>query len=288
MPRKRQSLARNAPDSALGEDFLELLKVQQSGWNGRGPRPPEPKDFGITAADVEDADRRNKFAHDASLAIGWIVGIAIGISCIAILNLPKESKDIKGLVCLGFPLIFVLPPLAFHLCKRIIKNRVSASLSKPLLSFLKERSAFPAMFLEWRRQQRRQSRDTWQDLDGWAFERRFADLSNRMGYGSIITPGSNDGGVDVILQLGREMIAVQCKAHSRPIGPGALREFYGVLCHDKRFSNGIFVSTNGYSQAALEFAKGKQILLITLDDIVSREVQLASGKRPRLWHEDVK
>ena len=70
----------------------------------------------------------------------------------------------------------------------------------------------------------RQKEQYWIDMDGYKFEEAVATLFENMGYHSIVTPKSGDGGVDIILTKDNKKIAVQCKHHFRPVGPNVITE----------------------------------------------------------------
>lgn len=79
-----------------------------------------------------------------------------------------------------------------------------------------------------------------------------------------------DGGIDIkIADSAGVVFAIgQCKAWNRPIGVSLIRELYGVMAADK-VRHGIFLTTSEYSKDALEFAKGKNLLLIDSDELIS-------------------
>ena len=85
-----------------------------------------------------------------------------------------------------------------------------------------------------------------------------------------VTCTGADGGIDIkIADSNGVVFAVgQCKAWNRPIGVSLIRELYGVMAAD-RVKHGIFLTTSEYSQEALEFAKGKNLLLIDCDELVT-------------------
>ena len=108
----------------------------------------------------------------------------------------------------------------------------------------------------------------WNSLDGYQFEREVASFFRNQGYTATVTKGSGDGGVDVILTYLNEKIAVQCKAHSKPVGPAVVRDLYGTMTSGG-YSKAILVSKSGFTKGVYEFAAGKPIELITVNDILS-------------------
>ncbi|MBD9357503.1 restriction endonuclease [Methylomonas sp. EbA] len=79
-----------------------------------------------------------------------------------------------------------------------------------------------------------------------------------------------DGGIDIKIAdpTGKVFAIGQCKSWNRPIGVSLIRELYGIMAADN-VRHGIFLTTSEYSKDALEFAKGKNLLLIDCDEFVS-------------------
>lgn len=106
------------------------------------------------------------------------------------------------------------------------------------------------------------------------FERVVVQLLTAMGYGgSLARAGralgkSGDGGVDGVIDedaLGLDRIYVQAKRYSddNPVGPGAIRDFFGALDQFKA-GKGLFVTTSSFTPAAVKTVEGlsKRIVLI--------------------------
>lgn len=106
------------------------------------------------------------------------------------------------------------------------------------------------------------------------FERVVVQLLIAMGYGgSLARAGralgrSGDGGVDGVIDedaLGLDRIYVQAKRYGddNPVGPGAIRDFFGALDQFKA-GKGLFVTTSSFTPAANKTVEGlsKRIVLI--------------------------
>lgn len=106
------------------------------------------------------------------------------------------------------------------------------------------------------------------------FERVVVQLLIAMGYGgSLARAGralgqSGDGGVDGVIDedtLGLDRIYVQAKryADGNPVGPGAIRDFFGALDQFKA-GKGLFVTTSTFTSSAIKTVDGlsKRIVLI--------------------------
>jgi hypothetical protein len=117
---------------------------------------------------------------------------------------------------------------------------------------------------EWLKTQR----SWWDRLHPQRFEQEVAAFFRKKGHHVTWTGRSGDGGVDIRLttQEGAKVI-VQCKAHEKPITPGAVRELYGTLMHESA-DEAWLMSRSGFTVGAREFASGKAIQLLSLDHIL--------------------
>lgn len=100
---------------------------------------------------------------------------------------------------------------------------------------------------------------SWQD-----FERLIGASFERDGFAVTHTGGSGaDGGVDLVLTKGRESTLVQCKQwRAQKVGVTTVRELYGLMAA-KGAARGIVVSAGDFTADALEFARGRNIELMT-------------------------
>ncbi len=87
----------------------------------------------------------------------------------------------------------------------------------------------------------------WRDL-----ERTITELFNEIGFNATLTPGSKDGGKDVILECEinneKKSFIVELKhwRSGQRVGKKAVKEFTQVIINEKR-SKGLYLSTYGYS-----------------------------------------
>lgn len=84
------------------------------------------------------------------------------------------------------------------------------------------------------------------------FEDAVASLFAAMGWQVYWTQQSADHGIDLVLQKKNKMAAVQCKRYKQNVGEPALRGFYGAYV--QQFREGYFVTTSGFSVAAMKWA----------------------------------
>lgn len=124
--------------------------------------------------------------------------------------------------------------------------------------------AASASRLIWYRQEEVKSYKT---NDGQEFERLVARAFRRSGFRVEENGGVNDGGVDLIVWKGEIQAIVQCKAFSKPVGPAVVRELYGTLAHHDGATVAYLATTNGVTQSARDWCKGKPIRIVTPDNL---------------------
>ena len=95
------------------------------------------------------------------------------------------------------------------------------------------------------------------------FEKLCAKLFKSMGYKYKLTPPTNDGGYDILLQKDRECIIVECKCYSqgKNIGRPSIQKLVGAnqIVQAERM---LFVTTSDFSTAAVNYAETIGVELI--------------------------
>ena len=94
---------------------------------------------------------------------------------------------------------------------------------------------------------------------GFAAEAFVADLFCAMGYKAHVTRSHRDDGIDVVAhkdELGIEppILKIQVKTNEANIGADAVKAFYAMV-EDRDV--GVFITTGGFSQSALDFARNR-------------------------------
>lgn len=100
-------------------------------------------------------------------------------------------------------------------------------------------------------------------MSGPQFEKHVAGLLRTHGYTKVtVVGGAEDGGADVRAQApdGRPVV-VQCKRWRRPVPPNEVRAFLGALAGSYRGYAGMFVASNGFTDAASRAAGGEMVLV---------------------------
>jgi len=121
---------------------------------------------------------------------------------------------------------------------------------------------------EQEKNERLKIKHTWLDLSGYDFELEIANLYQKMGYKVKPTRFSGDGGIDLFLyDANNRKIILQCKNHRHAIGPAIARELFGVMISEKA-DKAILVCSGGFTKGVYSFVKGKNIELITIENII--------------------
>ena len=123
-------------------------------------------------------------------------------------------------------------------------------------------------------------REYWLSLSPQMFEVQVAALFNRCGFHATVTKGSGDGGIDIVMTKDFRQTIVQCKLHKKPVGPHVVRDLYGAL-QDSQADEAILVATAGFTSGCVQFAEGKPITLMALDDLLTLAVNSERSKSTR-------
>ena len=123
------------------------------------------------------------------------------------------------------------------------------------------------------------------------FERLLIDLLLAMGYGGTGEGAAHalgktgDNGVDGVIDqdpLGVDQIYIQAKryAEGNNVSAGDIRDFFGAL-NLKRAQKGIFITTSGFTQSAIETAQnlGNRIVLINGKELAKLMLRYNIGSR---------
>ncbi len=81
------------------------------------------------------------------------------------------------------------------------------------------------------------------------FEEVTASVFRNLGYNTLVTGYSNDGGIDVIMENNSKYIGVQVKRYKNKIKVDQIRELTGALFINN-IPNGIFVTTSDFQKGA--------------------------------------
>lgn len=122
-------------------------------------------------------------------------------------------------------------------------------------------------------------RKFWIKLSGHNFEKELFKLFRNEGFKVKKTPGSNDGGIDLFLYKGKEVIPIQCKNHKHKVNPNDIRAFCGSFA----FSNmkkGILIGSSGFSN---EMNKFKNVMEFwTIEHVIALSIRNKSGLKDEI------
>ena len=227
-------------------------------------KKPELEDFGLTEEDLELYNKQEmnyykcldehceylKSIKKTVICVSLIITFIVLIINIALGFEDEEGAAMTLVICVFWDITVVsycfssLNDSAWD----IRESKKSEIRALTMDTSLKEAvDSYQKALREYERHIKKLQREFWINLSGYEFEREVASLFRSKGYNATVTSATGDGGVDVILVKGDERIAVQCKHHSKPVGPNDVRALQGVVASQK-YTKGIFVSLNGYTQ----------------------------------------
>jgi restriction system protein len=89
-------------------------------------------------------------------------------------------------------------------------------------------------------------------------ERTVADVFRGLGFQSVVTPYTGDGGIDAVLEKHGKLIGVQVKRTINSIKVEQIRSFAGALMI-KGYTEGIFVTTSRFQSGAAPTAEASAV-----------------------------
>lgn len=255
-------------------------------------KPPIPEDFGLSVPKIETVKKEwddyilsrdttaktcerivMKFAVTGGL-ISWAIftcyafydfGLFRGLTIGHLFSIPL-------ILLMCFPAGAVFGGLAGGIIGYLPGKIIFRSSTKPILSLTLRQEhdalvAYENAQVKWIEREKRCQREFWTKMDGWNFETEIAKLFRKRGFDAKVTKGSGDGGVDILLNRDGEKTVVQCKQHKTAVPPAAVRDLYGVLTHHNA-QKAMLVSTSGFTNGTVEFARNKPIELLGIEDIL--------------------
>jgi HJR/Mrr/RecB family endonuclease len=109
--------------------------------------------------------------------------------------------------------------------------------------------------------------DQIRQMSGVEFERWVAELFRKSGFRVEMTAASGDHGVDLFVDDGTSVIAVQCKRWDGTVGEPIVRDLYGAMMSASAKS-GCLVTTGSFTAQAQAFATGKPLFLVGWDQLM--------------------
>ncbi len=254
------------------------------------PTAPRIEEFGLTSEDVARLSRHvpPELAmgppSGANLAVRWLSyprSVLIGMVPAGLYSLyemlPRRGLDVWAIfLALLITGVFAIPlgAVAAVLVEAVLLRPaygLVASLVIPGFRahrcYTRALDVYQAQRAEYDAYRRRLSLEFWRSLSGLQFERECAALFQRMGHAVTLTPGTADGGVDIVLRSAEGVTAVQCKALKGKVGIGVGRELV-TAARDMGAAHMMIACTSGASDPLRRYAKEKGITIVTAEDLV--------------------
>lgn len=131
------------------------------------------------------------------------------------------------------------------------------------------------------------------NINPYDFEVLCSDIMRVVGYENVVvTPRSNDKGIDIIAEINGERVVAQCKRYKDSVGSPDMQMFIGAMRNAKA-TGGVYFTTGYFSKEAEQMAAANNLVLYDrkrlakvlslVDDIIpQRRVQT---EHPTLWED---
>lgn len=228
-------------------------------------KKPTPKDFQIIQGHI---DYLEELEVKLESVVIYLAAVASGLTSIliGILTYPDNTL-ITTLALMGLAFLF---GMFGWIITFTILNMIGVSLFKHFVPAYKRVDAYKVALAKYQLWYQKTQHEFWMSLSGRRFEFELASLYRRLGHDCIVTPASNDKGIDLILNRNGERIIIQCKAHKKPVNPNVIRELIGtMICAGA--NKAILASLSGFSPGVRGYITDKNIELIELRDIINMQ-----------------
>lgn len=123
-----------------------------------------------------------------------------------------------------------------------------------------------------------------QDLEWKRFEELSVAYYLEKGIKAETTQLGADGGIDIKLyqdDTDKPTTIIQCKSWASQVGVKPIREFLGVMTHEK-IAKGFYMTSSSYTNEAIEIAKSNQITLINGEMLLMMIQRLSPTSQDKL------
>ncbi len=185
---------------------------------------PVPQDFGLTDNQIQ----RIKAEHSAYIAakdlmpqLKWALILSpIAATIVAFKSFQSFAFEALlawiGVAFASWYCLFLLSSLACAVFESFKGKFLPIPIIKQEYELIQK---YECALNEWHRGEERRKVEFWLKMGSWSFEVEIATLFRKQGFDAHVTPGSNDGGIDIVLKKGVEKTVVQCKQHKKPLPP---------------------------------------------------------------------
>ncbi|WP_066309219.1 restriction endonuclease [Bacillus sp. FJAT-29814] len=106
--------------------------------------------------------------------------------------------------------------------------------------------------------------DKLKSMQPFEFEKYIRDLFSMKGYETTLTPITGDGGKDIILRKGNDILIVECKRYNATkVTRPDIQKFHSAIM-DMEAKEGLYVTTGYFTAPAIKYVLDKPIILIDL------------------------
>ena len=166
-------------------------------------------------------------------------------------------------------LTYIIPRIEFGPTRStfVLKNYISAAPKvAPFIALILLIPAPISAFNTWRTRKlldKQASIDSIRSLKWKAFEELVGEAYRRQGYAVFENPDAGpDGGIDLLMRKGGELIIVQCKQwRANKVGVEKVRELYGLQI-SQNAAKSILITSGFFTQEAKNFAVDKPMDLV--------------------------
>ncbi len=272
------------------------------------PLEPHAQDFDLSEADLPRLERHLYPPVDAhaspSRSTAWVRGlrpkhvVILGAALAALRIFVSARGDHESLA--ASITLMLLGTLFFGAGLGALAGAVVAAfVVRPLYLFAarafvpgfaafcrlkRAQGAYTASVAKYRLWQARTLTEFWCSLPGTAFEREVGRLYQALGYQVRLTPGTADGGIDVVLERNGAVTAVQCKSYRKKVGVSVGRELV-TSAKDIGADQMIIACTYGVSEPLKRYAREKGIEIVTAAELARHQMGLKEMSQATLFVE---
>lgn len=215
--------------------------------------------FGLTESKIAEANLYNQLQDKKCWRATWILLLLIA-SILSVANAEYFWDFFLSFFLYGLPIWIVYYGLKHSIFQ-------VHDLTKSVEEYKEKVKEYDEWFLKTKV-------DYWYSLSGLQFEIEVTKLLTKLGYNAIRTKSSGDGGIDIFVQdEDKNYTIIQCKAHKKPVGPHIIRDLYGAMTSINALS-AILINLAGFTKGVREFAKGKNIMLWDVSDLIALQNKL--------------
>ena len=171
---------------------------------------PQLHEYGLSESDYNKYKNLPKIIERKIINVGAILGVSVAF--VTFLFRPHIEVLLGG-IWIGL----IFGSILFYILSIFISD------------WLSTKNKIYARILEYDNNLRaylKTQKDFWKSLNGREFEKELANIYDMKGYTVELTPPSGDQGIDIVLHKQGIKKIVQCKAHSKPVGPAIARDLF--------------------------------------------------------------